>query len=29
MRPALIYQYRTVERDRAIAEALDAMLRTE
>jgi integrase len=29
MRAALIYQHRTVERDRAIAEALDAMLRTE
>ena len=27
MRAALIYQHRTVERDRAIAEALDAMLR--
>lgn len=26
-RAALIYQHRTVERDRAIAEALDAMLR--
>ena len=27
MRAAVIYQHRTVERDRAIAEALDAMLR--
>ena len=27
MRAALIYQHRTFERDRAIAEALDAMLR--
>jgi hypothetical protein len=26
-RAALIYQHRTVERDRAIAEALDVMLR--
>jgi hypothetical protein len=29
MRAALIHQHRTVERDRAIAEALDAMLRAE
>jgi integrase len=28
MRAALIYQHRTVERDRMIADALDAMLRT-
>jgi hypothetical protein len=27
MRAALIYQHRTAERDRVIAEALDAMLR--